>query len=199
MDTRCGEEHDAPCLTRERIEAAVRGAAARPVERDGFRHSAVLVPFVCIGGEWHLLFTKRTEDLEHHKGQVSFPGGASETGETPEQTALREAEEEVELAPALVTVLGEIDQMWTPSGYIITPVVGIVARIDDLRPSPSEVARVFTVPVSFFADEGNAVVKTVHVNGYVRDVYFYTWDGDTIWGATAFIIRAMLERLRRAG
>ena len=184
--TGCGESRGSGCLSVQRIRQAVLQRAPRAVEREGFRHSAVLVPFVCVEGEWHLLFTRRTEGLEHHKGQVSFPGGAAEQGESAEQTALREAFEEVALVPDLVDLAGRIDQMWTPSGYI-TAVV----------PNPSEVARVFTVPFSFFADEGNAVVKTVRVNGYVRDVYFYNWDGESIWGATAFIVRNVLERLKK--
>lgn len=194
--TGCDDARAANCLTERRIRDAVSHRPPAVVEREGFRSSAVLVPFVCIAGEWHLLFTKRTEDLAHHKGQISFPGGAAEDGETAEETALREAHEEVALLPSLVQLAGEIDQMWTPSGYIITPVVGIVRDIADVLPNPAEVARVFTVPVSFFADEGNAVVKTVRVNGYVRDVYFYNWEGESIWGATAFIIRNVLERLR---
>lgn len=164
------------------------------IRKDGFRRSAVLAAVARVEGEDHFLLTRRSESLPHHKGQIAFPGGAMDEGETPEQAAIREAFEEVHLPKDHVTVITELNDIWTPSAYIITPVLAFVTGIGALEPNPAEVDRVFTVPVAFFADETNATARPVTVRGYRRDVYFYHFDGETIWGATAFIIRDLLAR-----
>jgi len=166
------------------------------LQRDELRKAAVLVPIVKEEGELGFLFTKRTEDLEHHKGQVSFPGGAMESGEEPEETALREAQEEIGLLPDRVELIGRVDELWTPSGYCIVPVIGLIANPNLLYPNPNEVSRIFTAPLAFFSHSANVQLKTVHVNGFTRDVYFYEFSGESIWGATAFILRDVLSRLR---
>jgi len=176
--------------------AVVRREPAR-VRAEGYRLSAVLLPFIEKEGEWHLLLTRRADDLEHHRGQVAFPGGSVEAGESAVDAALRETGEEIGIHPEAVEVIGEIDEIWTPTGYVITPVVGVLKTLDGLAPDEREVARVFTVPLAYFADEGNAELKTMHVGPWTRDVYFYYPEGETVWGATAFIIRGMLKRMER--
>ncbi len=163
--------------------------------KDGFRRAAVLVPFYFEADEWHLLFTKRTEDLEHHKGQVSFPGGALDEGESPEEAALREAFEEIGLPQSSVEIIARLDDIWTPSYYIITPVVGVISSVEGLAPSPDEVAKIIRVPLRFFADDSHTRLQRVHVNGFTRTVYFYDYFDEKIWGATAFIVRDCLRRL----
>lgn len=182
-------------LTEEKIRSAVSDYQSQRMHRDGFRQAAVLVPLLEKEGEWHLLFTKRSEDLEHHKGQVSFPGGGLENGEGPEDAAIRETFEEISIGPGHIHLIQRLDDLWTPSGYIITPVVGFVHSTDSLQPSAAEVSRVFTVPLHFFSTEGAAELRKVSVNGYSRNVYFYHYDSETIWGATAFIIRNLLRVL----
>ena len=179
-------------LTEDDIRSSVEAYAAAPMERDGFRNAAVLVPLLDVDGEWHLLFTKRSEDLEHHKGQVSFPGGAIEHGERPEEAAVRETFEDISIDSGHIHLAHRLDDLWTPSGFIITPVVGFIHNLASLHPSAAEVSRVFTVPLLFFARVDAAEIRRVSVNGYSRNVYFYHFDGETIWGATAFIIRNLL-------
>ncbi len=173
----------------------LQSAGAVPLKKNGFRHSAVLVPIVRESGADCFVLTRRSEHLPHHKGQISFPGGAMEEGESAEETALRESMEEIALASDRVRIVCRLNDIWTPSQYIITPVVGLIESAERLTANPSEVDRVFTVPVDYFAAKEHAEVKQVVVNGYTRDVYFYTYDGETIWGATAFIIRDLLARI----
>ncbi|MDH7516424.1 MAG: CoA pyrophosphatase [Bacteroidota bacterium] len=181
------------------VEDFRRSVLSRPplhVDAAGYRRAAVLVPLLPEEGRWHVLFTRRSDALDRHGGQVSFPGGAAEKGESPYMTALREAGEEIGLLPGDVEILGELDELCTPTGYVITPVVGVLRQGVPLTPSRNEVARLFTVPLDFFADEHNAASETRIVDGRPREVWFYRTDGETIWGATALIIRGMLERLR---
>jgi 8-oxo-dGTP pyrophosphatase MutT (NUDIX family) len=186
-------------LTRERILALTAANAPRRIDLDGYRRAAVLVPLLCAGGAWQLLLTRRTEDLEHHRGQVSFPGGAMDAGESPEQAALRESWEEISLEPERITVAGRLDERWTPTGFVITPVIGLLDPVggsaDGLAANPAEVSRIFTAPLAHFADERNAERRTLMVDGRARDVIFYSYDGETVWGATAFIIRDLLALL----
>ncbi|MDD5168046.1 MAG: CoA pyrophosphatase, partial [Syntrophales bacterium] len=122
------------------------------------RPAAVLIPLIRMpiesgGPGWHILYTRRTDLVEHHKGQVSFPGGRRDPGDSsPEATALREACEEIGLNPADVHILGRMDDFLTVSNYRVTPVVGTMPWPYPLTLSPNEVSRVFTVPVDWLAD-----------------------------------------------
>ena len=118
--------------------------------------AAVLIPLIVIKEEWHVVYTRRTEAVEHHKGQVSFPGGGCEVGEsTPEQTALREAEEEIGLKPGDVQLLGKLNEVLTITRYRVTPVVGVIPWPFEIRTEPAEVERVFTLPLAWLADTVN--------------------------------------------
>src|ERR1041384_728612 len=119
--------------------------------------AAVLVPLIWENEEWHLLYTRRTDRVESHKGQVSFPGGACDEGETtPEQTALREAEEEIGLNPDHVRVLGRLVNMITVSNFRVTPVVGVIKKWPTVfRVGEHEVARIFTIPLGWLANSSN--------------------------------------------
>ena len=148
--------------------------------------AAVLVPLVWQADEWHLLFTRRTDRVESHKGQVSFPGGACDEGETvPEQTALREAEEEIGLDPHNVRVLGKLANLITISHFRVTPVVGVIIRWPTVfRVGEHEVARVFTMPLAWLANESNR--WQFDIPGRKRSVIAYhPYDGELLWGATA--------------
>src|SRR5687768_7941377 len=147
--------------------------------------AAVLVPLVWQDDEWHLLFTRRTDRVESHKGQVSFPGGASDEGETtPEQTALREAHEEIGLHPSHVTVLGRLSSMITISSFQVSPVVGVIPWPYAFKVAGFEVARVFTIPLLWLANRNN------HWEFSLRDsdrslIAYHPYDGELLWGATA--------------
>ena len=147
--------------------------------------AAVLIPLVWQDDEWHLLYTRRTDTIASHKGQVSFPGGACDDGETtPEQTALREADEEIGLNPNNVTLLGRLADMVTVSYFQVTPVVGVVKWPTVFKVGEAEVARVFTIPLGWLANPSNRwqFERSDSRRGLIA---YHPYDGELLWGATA--------------
>ncbi len=159
-----------------------------------YRQAAVLVPIVA-HREPALLLTQRTSTLTKHAGQIAFPGGTADATDTsPLMTALREAEEEIGLQPNLINALGYLDCYRTGTGYVITPVVGIVEPGFEITLNSDEVEGVFEVPLSFLMDAANHIIDTRTLQGRKRQFYAMPHDGRYIWGATAGIIRNMYER-----
>ncbi len=168
--------------------------AHRPAQFGAVK-AAVLLP-VTLRAEPMLLFTRRTETLARHSGQVSFPGGRSEADDlTPVATALRETFEETGIAPGFVTITGYLDRYLTGTGFDIQPVVGLLAEGFSLAPDPREVASVFEVPLAFLLDPANRRRETRMLGGRMRSFYAFTHQGHEIWGATAAIIVNLAERL----
>ena len=163
---------------------------------EGFRRAGVLVPLILGGDGADLLFTRRTDHVETHKGQISFPGGMTDESDTDiVHTALREAEEELGIGAKHVEIKGMLDDLAVPSGFIITPVVGTLRALPLLTPNPQEVAEAFTVPLAFFCDPANGRSELRDYRGGKREVWFYQHGGHTIWGATAMIVRLLLLNL----
>lgn len=156
------------------------------------RQAAVLVA-ITDRPEPGLLLTQRRDDLRTHAGQVAFPGGRIDEGEDAVAAALREAQEELGLNPALVRLLGEADPYCTVTGYWVTPVIGVVPPDLDLVPSPAEVSDWFEAPLDFVLDPANQRQMTAEYRGRMRHYYRIDWQGRHIWGATA----AMLVNLTR--
>lgn len=149
------------------------------------RCAAVLVPLVFYEDEWHLLFTRRTDRVESHKGQVSFPGGACDEGETtPEQTALREANEEIGLHPEDVKILGRLNPMITVTSFRVSPIVGVIPWPYAFLVANIEVARVFTMPVSWLANRNN-FWELLHTDSGRSIIFYLPYEGELLWGATA--------------
>jgi len=160
------------------------------------RPAAVLVPLVCRGDVLHMLLTERTHTVRDHPGQVAFPGGMAEP-EDPDllHTALRESEEEIGLRPSQVDVVGFLPPQAVISGYAVLPVVGFFD--DDFQPTidPGEVAGVFEVPLDYLLDTSNLVRVDREKNGEILATYEYQYEGHRIWGATALMIRMLVQRL----
>jgi 8-oxo-dGTP pyrophosphatase MutT (NUDIX family) len=170
----------------------------RPEEGVSDEHApaAVLVPLIEREAGLSVLLTLRTAHLRRHAGQIALPGGRADPGELPWQTALREAQEEVGLDPALVEVAGLSDAFWTRTGYVITPVVGFVAPSLTVTPNPDEVAEVFEVPFEFLMDTANhQSTEREFPDGVTRQVWAMPYQGRHIWGVTAMMLRGLRERL----
>lgn len=151
------------------------------------RPAAVLVPLVRWMDEWHLILTRRTDIVEHHKGQVSFPGGATDPEDrSPEDTALRETEEEVGIRRGDVRVLGRLGEMVTISNFLVTPIVGVVPWPYELKIHDVEVGRVFTMPLAWLATRENWKELLHEESGHSVITYSH-FDGELLWGLTARI------------
>ncbi|HEY5984401.1 MAG TPA: CoA pyrophosphatase [Anaerolineales bacterium] len=158
--------------------------------------AAVLIPLVLHDGDWNILYTRRTQRVESHKGQVSFPGGGCDQGETtPEQTALREANEEIGVEPTEVRILGRLSSVATISSFLVTPVVGALRWPTVFRLNEDEVERIFTVPLAWLAEARNRF--ELPFPGGSRNVIFYhPYDGELVWGATARMTLDFVRTLR---
>lgn len=160
------------------------------------RQAAVLLPLFKNATDYHLVFTKRTETLTHHKGQVSFPGGSFEPADGELlTTALRESYEEVGIEPEHVSILGRLDDLATFStSFTISPFVGLIPHPYPFRPNPIEVAIVFDTSLSSLADPTvqRRYVRARDDGATIEDYEFHV-DGHVIWGATARIIHHFLE------
>ena len=158
--------------------------------------AAVLVPLIDRDGGMTVLLTKRTEHLNDHAGQVSFPGGRIDPEDRDAAAAaLRGAREEVGLDPQRVDLIGRLDTYVTRTGFDVTPWVGLVTPPIALVPDPFEVAEVFEVPLDFFLDSANRRTESRLWQGQERFFYVYPWHGYYIWGATAGMLSNLAEVL----
>lgn len=157
--------------------------------------AAVLLPLMRFDDQWHVLFTRRTDRVESHKGQVSFPGGACDEGETtPEQTALREAEEEIGVNPADVQVIGRLSRLITISNFRVSPIVGVIPFPYAFKIAGVEVARVFTIPLLWLANRNNYWEFSFGTSDRSLIAY-HPYDGELLWGATARMTVTFLKTL----
>jgi 8-oxo-dGTP pyrophosphatase MutT (NUDIX family) len=181
-----------------RIRAAL--AAAGPprlsaLEGTGVRASAVLAPLYEHDGVTYVVLTRRAQDLRAHRGEVSFPGGGEDPGDADLwATALRESQEEVALDPRTVERLGELDHLQTvTSRSYIVPFVGALAERPDLVASPAEVELVLHVPLCELMGDGVFREERWGLAPLDRPIFFFEVVGDTIWGATAAMLRNLLD------
>jgi 8-oxo-dGTP pyrophosphatase MutT (NUDIX family) len=164
--------------------------------------AAVLVGLVPRTGGLQVLLTRRNDDMRHHPGQVSFPGGRIEAGDVdPVAAAVREAGEEIGLVPGQIQPLGYLDPLATITGFRVLPLVGIITPDYVARPDPREVAEVFEVPLAYLLAPENLVRIAIDAGGRPRQVLEFVdrgMHGQRIWGATASILFNLQERLRAA-
>lgn len=166
------------------------------ISHHGLIPSAVLVPLVSLSDETHVLLTKRTDAVETHKGHIAFPGGMVDEDDRDRiATALRETREEVGIMADAIDVIGCLDELVTPTGFVITPVVGLLRTMPTVAPNPREVAEVFVVPFSFLVDPENCIHADHLTEHGLRSTWRFDYQGRVIWGATAAILRNLLQRL----
>ena len=168
-----------------------------PEPGEDLRQAAVLVPIVLAPEGAHILYTLRTGDLQDHAGQVSFPGGSPEPQDgSLLATALREAEEEVDLDPDLVEVIGELEDMYIPpSRFLVRPFVGLLTHEAELVFAPEEVEKIFSVSLDELMSP-EAFTKVIwEREGRPYEVPVFAVEGHEIWGATAAMTAGLLARL----
>src|SRR5439155_23102620 len=199
-------------ITADVLRDTFAGRVGSPsfVEETGAaRASAVLAPFYELDGDLYVVLTRRSWDLRAHTGEVSFPGGRCDDGEAPVEAALREAYEEIGLDPSTVDVLGELDHLMTVSSRsFIVPYVGLLTGVPELYPNPTEVDAVLHVPARellldevyreeqwTFTSRPPWLPDDAEVTEPVeRSIFFFELVGDTVWGATAAMLRHLLGR-----
>ena len=162
--------------------------------------AAVLVPIVFRNSEPHLILTRRTMNVTSHKGQISFPGGASEPEDKDvADTALRETQEEIGVLPESIDLIGEMDDFSTISGYLVTPVVGLVPHDATFDIDDNEVDEMFEEPLTAFQDPAVHELITVDHDGTLHEYHSYEIGPRVVWGATAGIIYRLLTLLETPG
>jgi 8-oxo-dGTP pyrophosphatase MutT (NUDIX family) len=160
-----------------------------------WRAAAVLLPIIDRPGGLTVLLTLRASDLRAHSGQVAFPGGRIDAGETPHHAALREAQEEIGLEARFVKPLGWLDPFFTGTGFRVAPLVTLIEPSFALAVNKHEVDEVFETPFAFLMDAANHRLEEREWAGRRRRYYAMPYEGRYIWGATAGILRNLYEKL----
>jgi 8-oxo-dGTP pyrophosphatase MutT (NUDIX family) len=163
-------------------------------ERHHWVDAAVMIPVYRRNGEDHVILTKRTDTVLHHKGQICFPGGASDPGDaTLWETALRECQEEIGLDPARVALVRELGRQYTPTGFRVTPFVGQVGEPLVFTPNPNEIAAIFSVPFSYLSDPKNVHFLKKEWEGRRFIDPHIVFEEHEIWGMTGRILCELFE------
>ena len=190
--SRNGPHIDYPALKIKEI-LAHREVKRLPVGVDHTR-AAVLVPLFTKDGSCHILFTKRSDKVRYHKGEISFPGGNHDaTDKDLLATALREAHEEIGLKPQDVSLLGGLDEMMTMTDFIVSPFVGLIPYPYTFVPSPDEIDEIIILPLTAFLTPGVLSEDYRTYNERTEKVSIYKSGKHVVWGATAKILRQFLE------
>jgi 8-oxo-dGTP pyrophosphatase MutT (NUDIX family) len=178
----------------DQIGTILSSRKRRVIEHPPFSHAAVLVPLFKKGDGCHLLFTKRSDQVKHHKGEISFPGGVVDEEDLELiNTALREAHEEIGLKQNDVQIIGILDDIVTITEFIVTPIVGLFPYPYPFKVSEVEIAELIEVPLSSLLREKSFSEKEIIRGGQKEAVYAYEYEKHIIWGATARILKQFLD------
>ena len=166
-----------------------------------YRPAAILVPLLRVQFDWHILMTRRAAHLAHHAGQISFPGGKIEPYDaSPVEAALREAREEVQLSPGLVRVVGLLERVRSPAGFLVQPVVGIIRgenALGSLVSDPAEVDLMFTLPLTHLVNSNNFRLVHRKTDGRRNDYWVVDHDEHFIWGLSARVLNDFRRRVTK--
>jgi len=180
---------------KQRLRQALSQRHKQHIVNANLVRSAVIIPIYDKQGQYHILFTKRTQEVKDHKGQISFPGGAyQEEDGTLVNTALRECAEEIGLMPGDVEILGELDDFVTQvSNYIISPFIGFIPWPYQFKMNEEEIEEIIEIPISALLDMGRLRQETRIIEDEEVTSFFYHYQGKVIWGATARILHQFLD------
>ncbi|MEO8033802.1 MAG: CoA pyrophosphatase [Acidobacteriota bacterium] len=181
----------------QRLRELLARTPAVAIDAPQFKRACVLIPVVRQGEGWCILFSRRSELLAAHRGQVAFPGGGVEAGEELAAAAVREAQEEVGIPVDHVELIGRLDDVVTNSGFLVAPFIGVIAEPIEYVLQESEVAEVFEVPVEALLHPDNPEVRYVPFRSRQYPAYFYTYGDYEIWGLTGRMLKAMLDLVWR--
>lgn len=182
----------------ERLRGILATRPAIEIDAPQHRRACVLIPLIRTGGGWSVLFTRRSETLASHSGQIAFPGGSVEGGESLEAAAVREAEEEVGIPPRHVELIGRLDDLITHSGFLVAPFAAVVHEPFDYVIQEAEVVEVFEVPLEALLDPRNPEVRYVPFRNKHYPAYFYQHGPHEIWGLTGRMLKAFLDLVWQA-
>ena len=183
-------------LTDEDIARLREILAARPadeIQTAGHRRACVVIPLIRSQEGWAILFSRRSESLAVHRGQIAFPGGSVEKDEPLEKAAVRETEEEVGIPRDQIELIGRLDDLLTNSGFVVAPFVGIIPSQFEYVLQQSEVAEVFEAPVHLLMQEPNPEVRYIEFQSRQYPAYFYRYRSSEIWGLTGRMLKGFLD------
>jgi 8-oxo-dGTP pyrophosphatase MutT (NUDIX family) len=163
------------------------------IDAPQLRRACVLIPLMPTNGSWSVLFTRRADNLASHSGQIAFPGGAVEDGESLPDAAVREAEEEVGIPRRHVEIIGRLDDLITNSGFLVAPFVGVIHEPIAYAMQETEVVEVFEVPIDALLDPAKPEVRYLPFRNRQHPVYFYVHDKYEIWGLTGRMLKEFLD------
>jgi len=183
----------------ERLQAMLARRPAIEIDAPEHRRACVLIPLIRdLRGEWSILFSRRSDQLQAHSGQIAFPGGAVEAEETLEAAAIREAQEEVGIPPHHVKLIGRLDDVITNSGFLVAPFAGVITEPVEYVLQESEVAEVFEVPVDALLTPSLPEVRYVAFRNRKYPAYYYPYQQHEIWGLTGKMLKAFLDLVWQA-
>jgi 8-oxo-dGTP pyrophosphatase MutT (NUDIX family) len=181
-----------------RLREVLQRRPAVQIEAPQHRRACVLVPLIRDDRGWAVLFTRRSENLASHSGQIAFPGGSVEGEEALEDAAIREAEEEVGIPRSSVELIGRLDDLVTHSGFLVAPFVGIVHERAEYVMQETEVVEIFEVPIEALMNPKNPEVRYVPFRNRMYPTYFYHHESYEIWGLTGRMVKAFLDLVWQA-
>jgi len=182
----------------QRLRDILARRAAIEIVAPQHRRACVLIPLIRSDAGWSILLTRRSENLAAHSGQIAFPGGSVEDGESLTEAAVREAEEEVGIPPRHVELIGRLDDVITHSGFLVAPFVGVIHEPFDYVIQEAEVVEVFDVPIEALLDMRNPEVRYVPFREKLYPAYFYHHGPHEIWGLTGRMLKAFLDLVWQA-
>ncbi len=163
------------------------------IDAPDLRRACVLIPLVRADEGWSVLLTRRAENLTSHSGQIAFPGGGVEDGESLPDAAIREAEEEVGIPRSEVELIGRLDDLITNSGYLVAPFIGVIHQPFRLVMQEAEVVEVFQVPIDVLLDPEKPEVRYISYRERKYPAYFYPYEQYEIWGLTGRMLKTFLD------